>query len=270
MATLTAYFDETGLSSDEKLCVVAGFVGNDAQWTSFAADWIPALGQRRNLHVRKLRWKQHYKRIASDLKGLGRIPRKFNLIPVLSGIRHRDYEEIMKGRVREKYTNPYMTCAQACISTVLKFVAGPEDEVLFIFDRQEGRRAEAIERLHEIVFKWARVDPRFKDILLVNHETTVCLDPADYLAFAIRENVVNRQGQKARATKPILAGYRKWRSGIFSRKQISNMTKRAIAAGMVPGGGAIQVTPDFAATLREAGWRETKVRQLTELLKSMK
>ncbi len=48
---LTAYFDETGLSSDEKVCVVAGFVGNDMQWTSFVADWVPSLGQRKNLHV---------------------------------------------------------------------------------------------------------------------------------------------------------------------------------------------------------------------------
>jgi len=98
---------------------------------------------------------------------------------------------------------------------------------MFIFDRQEGRRAEAMERLHEIVFKWAKVDPRFKDIRLVNHEITVCVDPADYLAFAIRENIVNRQGKKAKATKPILAGYKEWRRGIFTRKQVNNMTKRA-------------------------------------------
>jgi len=125
-----------------------------------------------------------------------------------------------------------------------------------------------MERLHEIVFKWAKVDPRFKDIRLVNHEITVCVDPADYLAFAIRENIVNRQGKKAKATKPILAGYKEWRRGIFTRKQVNNMTKRAIAAGMVPGGGAIQITPDFAAILREAGWTETKGERLTALLKS--
>lgn len=153
---------------------------------------------------------------------------------------------------------------------MLKFVAGPDDEVMFIFDRQEGRRAEAVERLHDVVFKWAKVDPRVKDIQFMNHETTVCLDPADYLTFAMRENVVDSDGKKAKACLPILAPYVKWRDGIFSRKQVSNMTERAIAAGMVPGGGPIQMTPDFAATLAQAGWNPGKIQQLKNHLKSLK
>jgi len=64
---LTGYFDETGLSSAEKVCIVAGFVGNEAQWTSFAAEWISTLGtHRENLHTRKLRWNKRYSRIVLD------------------------------------------------------------------------------------------------------------------------------------------------------------------------------------------------------------
>ena len=73
------------------------------------------------LHTRKLRWNKRYSRIVLDLAELGAIPRKYNLTAVFSGIMHRDYEEIAKGKVHEKYTNPYMTSAQACIATVLKF-----------------------------------------------------------------------------------------------------------------------------------------------------
>jgi len=49
---LTAYLDESGTGSEEKLCVVGGFVGNEAQWVSFIGDWIPALGKYpSNLHL---------------------------------------------------------------------------------------------------------------------------------------------------------------------------------------------------------------------------
>jgi hypothetical protein len=49
---ITAYFDESGIHKGDHLCVVAGFVGNDAQWLSFIHDWIAALKPRPNLPVK--------------------------------------------------------------------------------------------------------------------------------------------------------------------------------------------------------------------------
>src|SRR5271157_4452705 len=67
-AMLTGYFDESGIASNQQLCVVSGFVGNEAQWASFVADWIPALGHhRKNLHMTKLRWRARYDKIVRDL-----------------------------------------------------------------------------------------------------------------------------------------------------------------------------------------------------------
>jgi hypothetical protein len=40
MAMLTAYFDESGIHKGDHLCVVAGFVGNDAQWLALIRDWV--------------------------------------------------------------------------------------------------------------------------------------------------------------------------------------------------------------------------------------
>ena len=51
-AMLTAYFDESGIHKGDHLCVVAGFVGNDAQWLSFIHNWIAALKPRPNLPVK--------------------------------------------------------------------------------------------------------------------------------------------------------------------------------------------------------------------------
>jgi predicted transport protein len=118
--------------------------------------------------------------------------------------------------------------------------------------------------------KWAKFDPRLKDIQFMDRKVTVCLDPADYLAFALRENIVDSDGKKAQASLPILVPFKKWRDGIFTRKQVSNMTERAIAAGQVPGAGPIQMTPDFATTLAQAGWSHRSIEKLATHLQSLR
>ncbi len=37
--------DESGLNTDEEICVVAGFVGDVDQWETFDAGWIEVLKQ---------------------------------------------------------------------------------------------------------------------------------------------------------------------------------------------------------------------------------
>lgn len=258
LAMLTAYFDESGTGSAEKLCIVAGFVGNEAQWTSFVADWILALGERKNLHLTKLRWKKRYGKIVSDLARFGAIPHHYNLSPVSVGMRHRDFIDLWKGKVRERFANPYMTCAQMCIGTVLHEIAGPDDEVQFIFDRQEGRRAQAMDRLHDVVFKIARLDPRVKGIEFRPLWTTVCLDPSDYLAFAVREGEIDKTSAKARASAPILS--RPVHGGILTREQITDIGNHYIAHGMTPGSRSLKMSDQLVAALFKAGWNESGVK----------
>src|SRR6266851_3188001 len=88
IAMLTAYFDESGIMDDQQLCIVAGFIGNEAQWGSFASDWIAAIKPRPHLHMKKLRWRQHPDRVAEDLARYGPIPHKYNLKPVWAGMWH--------------------------------------------------------------------------------------------------------------------------------------------------------------------------------------
>lgn len=176
---LTAYFDESGIHKGDHLCVVAGFVGNEAQWGSFIHDWMEALRPRPLLHMRKLRWKQHPERIAPLLARLGPIPYRYNLTPVYCGMWQKDYEEIMKGKVREKFTTPYMTCAQSCMAIVLGEIAG-SDEVQFVFERQRVNQS-AMENLKSIVFGLVGVDSRVQDITFSPAKEIPCLEPADYL-----------------------------------------------------------------------------------------
>src|ERR1700680_2141304 len=104
---LTGYFDESGIHKGYHLCVVAGFVGEEAQWGSLAHDWIKALGRRKNLHMKRLRWNKQA-RVRELLANLGTIPWRYNLTPIVGGVWLRDYEEVAKGRIVETFANPYM------------------------------------------------------------------------------------------------------------------------------------------------------------------
>jgi len=209
MSLLTGYFDESGIHNGDHLCVVAGFVGNDAQWQAFIADWIPAISPRKNLHMKDLRWKQQPERIAALLRKLGPIPYKYNLKPVSAGLFWRDYNSIVKGKIDEKFTHPYVVCATCCMAVVLKEIA-EADDVYFLFDRQEGMRRETMLALHDIVYNNFGIDSRVKGMDFIKRDSTVCLDPADYLAFVVRERGTDKDSIKAKlgnAIMPKTRGY---------------------------------------------------------------
>jgi hypothetical protein len=260
---LTGYFDESGTASTEQLCIVAGFVGNEAQWNGFIGDWIPALGHhRKNLHMTKLRWNRRYDKIVSDLARLGPIPHRYNLAPVRIGIWHRDFNELMKGKISETFANPYIICAVASVAVVMDEIAAPTDEVMFIFDRQEGRRAKAMEILHQTVFKFAKMDRRVKDIDFRPRHSTVCLDPADYLAFEAREYGIDSTSKKAQAAMPIAIADKGY-GGILTREQVEDIANHYIEHGMVPG-GVRKMSDQLAGALLKAGWTHSSIAKWKE------
>jgi hypothetical protein len=103
------------------------------------------------------------------------------------------------------------------------------------------------------------MDKRLKDIDFRSHKTTVFLDPADYLAFAVREGDVHPMSPKAKASSPILA--QPMYGGILTRDQVKSMADTYIAHGMVPGGGPVKMSKQLAAALLKAGWSESSVNQ---------
>jgi len=203
MALLTGYFDESGIHEGDHYCVMAGFIGNDAQWGAVAKDWIEALAPRRNLHMTKLRWKQHPERIAPLLARLGPIPYKYNLTPIGVWLKWSDYNAILKGRVRERFTKPYQMLAQCCMAVALTEVIG-SDDIFFLLDRQEGMRREIMHTMRDFVFDRIGVDSRIKGLDFISRTNTVCLDPADYLAFIIRERNIDKSSIKTTLGASIL------------------------------------------------------------------
>ena len=207
--------------------MVAGYVGNQAQWASFASDWIKILGPRENLHMRRLRWNSGSRKLLADLAP---IPDRYNLQRVIGGLWMSDYEDLAKGRISEKVANPYMIAAQICIVEVLRII-GQNERISFVFDRQRTYE-NVMQSLFKLIFETSNTDDRvvvppiFKD-----KSQTVCLDPADFLAFQVREYKTNPDSPKARAGMPILgdgtvAGY------IYSREQLRDFVETLLKAGV--------------------------------------
>jgi hypothetical protein len=220
---LTAYFDESGIHSGNHLCVVGGFVGNGAQWQSFIKDWVVAIRPRQNLHMKDLRWSKQPDRIAELLAKLGPIPHRYNLRPVAVSIPWTDFTSVAEGKVSKKFVNPYVICAVCCMQGVLGEVAG-KDDVHFIFDRQEGLRKEAIQAIRDFSFDYCGVDTRFKGADFIKRADTVCLDPADYLAYIIRERGVDPESFKSKAGSSIL-GTTGGHGGRMARDQLVSMVE---------------------------------------------
>lgn len=61
-----------------------------------------------------------------------------------------------------------------------------------------------MEELRAIVFEWFGADKRVKGIDFMRYEDTVCLDPADYLAYIVRERALDTNSFKSLAGKSII------------------------------------------------------------------
>jgi hypothetical protein len=203
VAVLTGYFDESGIHEGDHLCVVSGFIGNDAQWGAFVNDWIPAIKPRPNLHMVKLKWDRYPHLIAPLLAKLGPIPHKYNLKPLSVSVPWRDYNCIVKAKVDGEFANPYITCAMSCIAVALTQIIG-KDDIYFWFDWQEGLRRETMEKLKSLVFDLAGVDSRVKGMDFIKRKNTVCTDPGDYLAYIVRERGIDENSPKAIMGKSII------------------------------------------------------------------
>src|ERR1700722_4543874 len=94
MLVLTAYIDESGYGAKD-IIVLGGFVGNDQQWDKCSKEWAFALGKRRALHMKTLRWK-NTERIKPLLEKLGPVPHDCGLIPIWARLRVSDYADLME------------------------------------------------------------------------------------------------------------------------------------------------------------------------------
>ncbi len=210
---IEGYFDET--FDDGSRCTwVAGYLGDKEAWAKYALEWRSALGKREQLHMSSLRWKKPY--IPKLLSRLGPIPQRSGLKGLFTGVRTRDFSDLIAGTLLEHYTNGYLLALiDVTIKAILKVPEGERLEIFFERRDQTEEQAEAALFAMRILGHLADADPR-----LLNSDGmrklakggfdlgayTVLFDPADYLCYALLQRHRDPDSERAKLCAPILEG----------------------------------------------------------------
>jgi hypothetical protein len=202
------YFDESGEGSDG-FFVVAGYVGRKRDWKRFLGMWQKELGNRPSIHLASLRLgsTRAPNRYGDLLLRLGAVPHRANLIGFAGSVRTSDYAEKIKGTVAQLSLSGYSVALLAMVDAILESKSIPkQDRIEFAF-----------ENLFEFdipgaaTFRTLRKEARYK----THHgksrvgkdrgmEASMILEASDYLSYAILQQLIDPESQKARLTRPIL------------------------------------------------------------------
>jgi hypothetical protein len=221
---LTAYLDESGQESKGRV-FIAGFLGNDDQWKKCAANWKTALGGRKSLHMRKLRWSSH--RTGPLLARLGPVPRNAGLEPLLGGVKVTDYEDLVAGSIGEKLLAGYIAALYPLVIKALQYV--PRDERLELVLGQQQRYALfanlmlgalAKMRFPAEMFLTDKGLPKLASWRSVPRESTHLCEPADYLAYATTQVYRDRGSLRAKMCLPIMGDDATFTGEVLSREKV--------------------------------------------------
>lgn len=214
---LTAYFDES-LENGDGYAVMAGFFGTKDSWTRCAEEWKAALGKRSALHMKKLRWKGD--RNKELLARLGPIPHNCGLHPVFASVRLRDYRENLK-KPKSKISNGYfVTLIGVATATLAALPRG--ERIEFIFE-QQLHYAEARDMALHVLSNQARYRGRRGKPTLAKYGSapkSTLLEPADYLAYALLQTIVDPHSLRSRLCAPILKHGKRRIGGKMTEREV--------------------------------------------------
>jgi hypothetical protein len=209
LLVLTAYLDASGQQSQDYV-FIAGFLGNEQQWKQCARDWRAGLGQRKALHMNELRWANG--RTKKLLAKLGPIPMSAGLEPMVGGVKVSDYSDLISGGVEEVLLNGYVTALYPLLIQCLRLI--PKNERLELVFEQQDRYAPfanamlgAISRMRipEVLLTDEGL-PKLASWRWVPKESTMLLQPADYLAYTTTQVYRDSHSERAQMCMPIIGG----------------------------------------------------------------
>lgn len=204
---LTAYIDESGFG-DKDIIVLGGFFGTDHQWAKCGQRWTAALGKRKSLHMKRLRWKNSA-RIKPLLEKLGPIPHECGLTPVWTRLRTSDYADLVEDTsVSRKLSHGYFIGAQFLGLVLIGFtrLLGERMKIVFEYNEQFAKITPYIIEMYDKVFdlKYGTV-PCLAGVEVVPKESTCLTQPADYLTYARLQQLRDPHSLRSRLCAPILS-----------------------------------------------------------------
>lgn len=223
----TAYLDESGQEQDDWM-FVAGFFGTEDQWNSLRGKWVEAIAPRKHLHLTSLRFKKDC--VKNTLAKAGPLPVSCGLIPMIGGVRQKDYMDLLSGTRDQKVLNGYVNCASFAVINAMRSL--PPGESLEVVFEQQPRYGWMNDVAMQVI-----ADDDHPELILPNGKSklaswrsvpkgsTNLTEPADYLAFALRHSWGNANSQKTRLCRPMLDSCEDKAVGkIMTRDEIRQIT----------------------------------------------
>lgn len=208
VVVLTAYLDESSGSPDG-FYVVGGYLGNDTAWRVCSTLWKDALAEYglSSLHLKELRLGSNKaeKRHGAMLEHFGKIPAKCGLYAIYGSVTQSDYTDLTNDTNAQIAMDGYPLALWTAIPAILRFIP-PTDRLKLVFEQQIEHAA-----MREIVLSQIAAQTQYRtttgSLTLAGWESlpaSTLFEPADYLCYAVLQNHIDKQSQKARLTRPIL------------------------------------------------------------------
>jgi hypothetical protein len=153
----------------------------------------------------------------------------------MGGVRYEDYEDLVTGTRDEKLLKGYLACLMPMVIQILRGI--PENERLeIVFEQQyeyEPFAHMALSIFTSILDAPYKVtsDGKIKLarwVFLPKGKSSVLNDPADYLAYALRETWTDKTSRKAQWCSPILTtGSGEGFGAVMGREKIRKVVKDA-------------------------------------------
>jgi len=202
---LTAYLSKNEPSTLSEYVAVAGFYGHDDQWNALSRGWKQALGRRKSLRMKTLRFDSKPQRARYLLDALAPIPERHGLKPLCSVVRVADYMDLIKdGTQATTALAGYLACLSTILIALNHAVPGHES-IKVVCEIQRDHETEAV-RTFRVVTKGMAdpAKPYFSGIEFIQKDSSVFTQPADFLAVAARSWREDRKSVASTVCRPIL------------------------------------------------------------------
>jgi len=189
---LQVYIDDSG-RGNRPVYVLGGWLAESTAWASFSDAWALALSEapaKPHFKMAKAkRWRDEpHKR---KIERLATIIQKHVTLGVSLLVRHEYYNRIIKGRIINKFDDPYCIAFFLAVTRVTRVLAttGIAEPIDFIFDKSNPRQSRLVMNLYHLFFTEKAPNeykpliggpPRFK-----NDEKCPPLQAADMYAWHI-------------------------------------------------------------------------------------
>jgi hypothetical protein len=221
---MRVYLDESGHEPGGH-CVIAGFLGSTEQWDTFLPDWLSTLGSSESFHMKKLRWGKEATR--RRLERLASIPYKHGLFPVVGAVNGSDFADLPANMAEAFTTQGYLVSLYPIIIEVLR-VTPKTERIDWIFEEQVQYEMEA-RNIFRVLGQMVDGGNRIGDISYVSKEATCLTQPADFLAFAVLQQLRDPNSTKAHWCRPIF-GDKPFIGSIVDRETIRGIMEFALPA----------------------------------------